>query len=73
MLRHSEAPQVSEIQDMRLFQLRELVRVRHRLIEKQALCKVQIVRNIDSLSKRRVDRKYLDQKLRKYMLMQGMY
>src|SRR3989304_2863989 len=48
MLRHSEAPQVSEIQDMHLFQLRELVRVRHRLIEKQALCKVQIVRNIDT-------------------------
>src|SRR3972149_4109054 len=49
MLRHSEAPQVSEIQDMHLFQLRELVRVRHRLIEKQALCKVQIVRNIDTI------------------------
>src|SRR3970040_641881 len=48
MLRHSEAPQVSEIQDMHLFQLRELVRVRHRLIEKQALCKVQMVRNIDT-------------------------
>jgi transposase len=48
MLRHSEPPQVSEIQDFRLFQLRELVRVRHRLIEKQALCKVQIVHNIDT-------------------------
>jgi len=49
MLRHSEPPQVSEIQDLTLFQLRELVRVRHRLIEKQALCKVQIVRNIDTI------------------------
>lgn len=49
MLRHSEPPQVSEIQDLHLFQLRELVRVRHRLIEKQALCKVQIVRNIDTI------------------------
>jgi transposase len=49
MLRHSEPPQVSEIQDMHLFQLRELVRVRHRLIEKKALCKVQIVRNIDTI------------------------
>ncbi len=49
MLRHSEPPQVSEIQDFHLFQLRELVRVRHRLIEKQALCKVQLVRNIDTI------------------------
>jgi transposase len=49
MLRHSEAPQVSDIQDMHLFQLRELVRVRHRLIEKLAICKVQIVRNIDTI------------------------
>src|SRR5574337_615420 len=48
MLRHSEPPQVSEIQDFHLFQLRELVRIRHRLIEKQALCKVQLVRNIDT-------------------------
>ncbi len=49
MLRHSEPPQVSEIQDFHLFQLRELVRVRHRLIEKQAICKVQLVRNIDAI------------------------
>jgi transposase len=49
MLRHSELPQVSEIQDFHLFQLRELIRVRHRLIEKQALCKVQLVRNIDTI------------------------
>jgi transposase len=49
MLRHSEPPQVSEIQDFHLFQLRELARVRHRLVEKQALCKVQLVRNIDAI------------------------
>jgi len=49
MLRHSEPPQASEIQDMQLFQLRELVRIRHRLIEKQALCKTQIIRNIDTI------------------------
>ncbi len=49
MLRHSEPPQVSEIQDFHLFQLRELVRIRHRLIEKQSLCKVQLVRNIDTI------------------------
>ncbi len=49
MLRHSEPPQVSEIQDFHLFQLRELVRIRHRLIEKQSLCKVQLIRNIDAI------------------------
>lgn len=48
MLRHSEPPQVSEIHDFHLFQLRELVRIRHRLVEKQSLCKVQLVRNIDA-------------------------
>ena len=49
MLRHSEPPQVSDIQDMNLFQLRELVRIRHRIIEKQTLCKIQLVRNIDTI------------------------
>lgn len=49
MLRHSEPPQVSDIQDMNLYQLRELVRIRHRLIEKQTLCKIQLVRNIDTV------------------------
>ena len=49
MLRHSEPPQVSDIQDLNLYQLRELVRIRHRLIEKQTICKVQIVRNIDTI------------------------
>jgi transposase len=49
MLRHSEPPQVSEIEDFHLFQMRELVRIRHRLIEKKAICKVQLVRNIDAI------------------------
>jgi transposase len=49
MLRFSEPPQVSDIQDMNLYQLRELVRIRHRLIEKQTLCKIQLVRNIDTV------------------------
>jgi len=49
MLRHSEPPQVSELQDLNLYQLRELGRIRHRLIEKQTLCKVQLVRNIDTV------------------------
>jgi transposase len=49
MLRHSEPPRVSDLQDLNLIQLRELVRVRHRLIEKQTLCKVQLVRNIDTI------------------------
>lgn len=49
MLRHSEPPQVSETKDLNLYQLRELVRIRHRLIEKQTICKVQLVRNIDTI------------------------
>jgi len=49
MLRHSEPPQVSDIQDLNLIQLRELIRIRHRLIEKQSLCKVQLIRNIDTI------------------------
>jgi transposase len=49
MLRHSEPPQVSDIQDLNLYQLRELVRIRHRLIEKQTLCKIQIIRNVDTI------------------------
>jgi transposase len=49
MLRYSEPPQVIEIQDLNIYQLRELVRIRHRLIEKQTQCKVQLVRNIDTV------------------------
>jgi len=49
MLRYSEPPQVSDVKDFNLYQLRELVRIRHRLIEKQTQCKVQLVRNIDTI------------------------
>jgi len=49
MLRYSEPPQVIEIQDLNIYQLRELVRIRHRLIEKQTQCKVQLIRNIDTI------------------------
>jgi transposase len=49
MLRLSEPPQVNEIKDLNLIQLRELVRIRHRLIEKQSVCKIQLIRNIDTI------------------------
>jgi hypothetical protein len=49
MLRLSEPPQVNEIKDLNLIQLRELVRIRHRLIEKQSMCKIQLIRNIDTI------------------------
>ncbi len=49
MLRFSEPPQVNAIKDLNLYQLRELVRIRHRLIDKQTVCKVQLVRNIDTI------------------------
>jgi transposase len=49
MLRYSEPPQVNEIKDLNLYQLRELVRIRHRLIEKQTMCKIQLVRDIDTI------------------------
>ncbi len=49
MLRFSEPPQVNPIKDLNLYQLRELVRIRDRLIDKQTVCKVQLVRNIDTI------------------------
>lgn len=49
MLRFSEPPQVNPIKDLKLYQLRELVRIRDRLIDKQTVCKVQLVRNIDTI------------------------
>jgi len=49
MLRFSEPPQVNAINDLNLYQLRELVRIRDRLIDKQTVCKVQLVRNIDTV------------------------
>jgi transposase len=49
MLRFSEPPKVNPIKDLNLYQLRELVRIRDRLIDKQTVCKVQLVRNIDTV------------------------
>jgi transposase len=49
MLRFSEPPKVNPIKDLNLYQLRELVRIRYRLIDKQTVCKVQLVRNIDTV------------------------
>src|SRR5659263_523143 len=49
MLRFSEPPKVNPIKDLNLYQLRELVRIRDRLIDKQTVCKVQLVRNIDTI------------------------
>ncbi len=49
MLRFSEPPQVNAIKNLSLYQLRELVRIRDRLIDKQTVCKVQLVRDIDTI------------------------
>lgn len=47
MLRFSEPPLANGIQDLDIYQLRELVRVRHRLIDKRSICKIQLIRNLD--------------------------
>ncbi len=47
MLRYSEPPLANGIRDLNLYQLRELVRVRHRLIDKRTRCKIQLIRNLD--------------------------
>jgi transposase len=47
MLRYSEPPLANGIQDFNLYQLRELVRIRHRLIDKRSRCKLQLIRNLD--------------------------
>jgi transposase len=47
MLRYSEPPLANDIRDLNIYQLRELVRVRHRLIEKRTRCKIQLIRNLD--------------------------
>ena len=49
MLRFSEPPEVNPIKDLNLYQLRELVRIHDRLMYKQTVCKVQMVRNIDTV------------------------
>ncbi len=47
MLRYSEPPLANDIRDLNIYQLRELVRVRHRLIEKRTRCKIQLIRDLD--------------------------
>ncbi len=47
MLRYSELPLANGIQDLNLYQLRELVRIRHRLIDKRTRCKIQLIRDLD--------------------------
>ncbi len=49
MLRYSEPPKANEIRDTNLYQLRELIRLRHRLIDKRTLCKIQFIRNLDMI------------------------
>lgn len=49
MLRHQEPPVSSAIDDLPLYQLRELCRVRQRNIEKRTKCKIQLVRDIDAV------------------------
>ena len=48
MLRYSEAPMLEEI-DLELYTLRELCRVRHRIVRKIADCKRQLGRDVDML------------------------
>lgn len=47
MLRYSEPPLANGVQDLNLYQLRELVRIRHRLIDKRTRCKIQLIRDLD--------------------------
>lgn len=46
MLRYSEPP-ASDHSDLTLFNLRELARLRQRLVDKRTRCKIQIIRNLD--------------------------
>ncbi|HJH30198.1 MAG TPA: IS110 family transposase, partial [Methanosarcinaceae archaeon] len=49
MLRHQEPPVSTAIDNLRLYQLRELCRVRQRNVEKRTKCKIQLVRNLDTV------------------------
>lgn len=49
MLRHQEPPVSSAIDNLTLYQLRELCRVRQRNIEKRTKCKIQFIRDIDTV------------------------
>ena len=47
MLRYQEPPATTAIDNLVLYQLRELCRVRQRNVEKRTKCKIQFVRNLD--------------------------
>jgi transposase len=47
MLRYQEPPAITAIDNLVLYQLRELCRVRQRNVEKRTKCKIQFVRNLD--------------------------
>ncbi len=49
MLRYHEPPVVTAIDNLELYQLRELCRVRQRNVEKRTKCKIQLVRDIDTV------------------------
>ena len=49
MLRHQEPPVSTAIDNLKLYQLRELCRVRQRNIEKRTKCKIQLVRDLDTV------------------------
>ncbi len=49
MLRYSEPPLANDFQDLKLCQLRELARVRQRVVYNRTRNKVQLVRNLDMI------------------------
>ena len=49
MLRYHEPPVATAIDNLKLYQLRELCRVRQRNVEKRTKCKIQLVRDIDTV------------------------
>ena len=49
MLFHQEPPVSTAIDNLELYQLRELCRVRHRNVEKRSKCKIQLVRDLDTV------------------------
>ena len=49
MLRHQEPPVSTAIDNLRLYQLRELCRVRQRNVDKRTKCKIQFVRDLDTV------------------------
>jgi len=49
MLRHQEPPVSTAIDNLKLYQLRELCRVRQRNVDKRTKCKIQLVRDLDTI------------------------